>query len=53
MERVIDEILQEGQEVTGVSDDVRQRLSRIIEREGDRIRRDADHESAAIIAKAK
>ena len=53
MRKVIDETMQEPKEVNEVSDDVRHRLSLIIEEEGNRIRKEADQESAHIIARAR
>ena len=46
-------ILQEVEDLTKATDDYKERLSRVIEEEGDRIRREADQESAVIINKSR
>ena len=53
MANVIDEAAQELTEMGEVSDEIKQRLSLIIEEEGNRMRKEADRKSAHIIAGAR
>ena len=46
-------VIKEAEKIAGVADDYRQRLSQIIEEEGNRIRKEAEKESSHIITKAR
>lgn len=53
MLNIPDEIIESAEERATISNDYKQRLTRIIEEEGKRMRKAAEHESAHIVARAR
>ena len=53
MAKVHDKITEQVEQVSTIADDYKQRIARFLEQEGDGIRKEADQESAYIIARAR
>ena len=53
MQEVSNKVKQRAEKAARGLDDYRQRLSQVIDEEGDKIRKEADQESATIIARAR
>ena len=53
MAKVPNKIIEQAEEEATISDDYKQRLTQIIEEEGDRIRKETEQESAHIITRAR